>query len=70
MESVLKSDIFFFVATSALVIVAVAVLVAVVYAILILRDVRTITDHFKKGGVELGRMAASFVRMLKGGGRK
>ncbi len=70
MESVLKSDIFFFVATIALAVIAIAIVVAVIYAILILRDVRVITDRLKKGGIEIGRMASSFVKMLKGGRKK
>jgi hypothetical protein len=70
MDSLMKSDIFFFVATIALVIIAIALIVAIVYAILILRDVRAVTDRLKRGGVELGRMLTSFVTMFGRGKRK
>ena len=47
MESVLKSDIFFFITTFAVIVLTVGIVIALVYVIRILRDVREVSEVVK-----------------------
>jgi hypothetical protein len=46
----MKSDIFFFVATIALVVISIGIAVAIVYVVLILRNVKEFSDRAKEEG--------------------
>jgi hypothetical protein len=50
MSDLLKSDIFFFVSTIAVIILTVLLIIALVYLIKILRDARYLADRAKKEG--------------------
>ena len=50
MQTIMKSDIFFVVTTIAVVAVAIALVVAIVYLILILKDVKSLSEKIKDEG--------------------
>ncbi|MES2213606.1 MAG: hypothetical protein V4473_02080 [Patescibacteria group bacterium] len=53
MSSILTSDVFFFVTTIAVVMIAVGVIVALVYIVRILRDVKTLSNKVKDEGQKI-----------------
>ncbi len=53
MEGMLKSDIFFFVTTIAVVVISIGLLIAVFYLIKILKDIRHISDKVKEESDEI-----------------
>lgn len=55
MDTLLKADVFFFITTIALVLITVAVLIAVVYLIKLLRDLSAISRKIKEEGEEIIR---------------
>lgn len=50
MNTLIQADIFFFVTTIAVILIALLFLVAVFYIILILRDIRKVSKVFRKSG--------------------
>lgn len=54
MESIIHADVFFFVATIALVVVALAVVILCVYVFFILQDIKCIIKRVKEGATHIG----------------
>ncbi len=65
MESVMKSDIFFFVTTIAVVVVSVGVVIALWYAVRILRDVKEFMTKARTEGDEILKEVGSFREEMK-----
>lgn len=49
MQSIIQSDIFFFITTVVVVVIAIALLILITYGILILRQIKKITNRVKTG---------------------
>ena len=52
-ESLIHADIFFFISTIALVLISIGIIVAIVYVIKILKNVREVTDKIKDESSEI-----------------
>ncbi|MFP4539762.1 MAG: hypothetical protein ACLFNN_02380 [Candidatus Paceibacterota bacterium] len=70
MDSLLKSDIFFFVSTVALVVVSLIVVVALIYVVRILRNIFYVSDLVKKESDETVKDISGFRKALKEEGKK
>lgn len=70
MDSLLQSDIFFFVTTIAVAVATILLIVCFVYIIRVLRDVRSITSRVKKETDNLSNDVADVRRTLRQEGAK
>ncbi len=65
MEGVLKSDVFFFVTTIVVVIIALFVIVAMIYAIRIMSDVKYVSKKIKEESIEFLQDAREMRETIK-----
>lgn len=69
-ESLIHADIFFFISTIALVLISAGIIIALVYGIKILRNVRDISDRVKEESEEALSDIRKFRRALRDEGIK
>lgn len=60
MESLMKSDVFFFITSIAVILVAVALLVAIIYLIDVLKKASRVADKIESGVDEAGKEIHAF----------
>jgi len=70
MEGILKSDIFFVVTTIAIVIVAIVFVAALVYVILILRDIKRVSSRVREESKNISEDISSLRKNVKTEGVK
>ena len=70
MESIIKSDIFFFVTTVITILLAILVAVVLVYLIKILRDAKKITGHIKQEAEAIAKDISSLRETVRQEGEK
>jgi len=70
MTEVMKSDVFFFVTTLAVIVVSVALVIALIYLILILRDARKLSSRARQEGEAILDDLSTAREGVKQGGQK